>query len=106
MKDVFNMFDKDGDGTISTDELEEVMQSMGEKSSRKELDDMINEVDKEGRKMTEREKKMVRRKWVFSGPSLGTHLSGGIGGVAVIRSPLTAVVPMGRGFDPLLGYFM
>jgi hypothetical protein len=32
--------------------------------------------------------------------------TGSMGGVAVIRSPLTAVVPMGRGFDPLLGYFM
>jgi hypothetical protein len=29
-----------------------------------------------------------------------------MGGVAVIRSPLTAVVPMGRGFNPRLGYFM
>jgi hypothetical protein len=29
---------------------------------------------------------------------------GGMGGVAVRRSPLTAVVPVGRGFDPRLGY--
>jgi hypothetical protein len=31
---------------------------------------------------------------------------GSMGLVAVIRSPLTAVVPVGRGFDPRLGYFM
>jgi hypothetical protein len=29
-----------------------------------------------------------------------------LGGVAVLRSPLTAVVQMGRGADPRLGYFM
>ncbi|KAK3750704.1 hypothetical protein QZH41_005744 [Actinostola sp. cb2023] len=50
MNQVFKMFDKDGDGTISTDELEEVMTSIGENApSRKELDDMVNEVDKEGK---------------------------------------------------------
>jgi hypothetical protein len=30
---------------------------------------------------------------------------GSMGGVTVIRS-LAAVAPMGRGFDPRLGYFM
>lgn len=42
------MFDKDGDGTVSTEELGEVMISMGQNPTEKELMDMIAEVDVDG----------------------------------------------------------
>ena len=42
------MFDVDGDGTVSTEELEEVMAKLGQNPSKKELADMINEVDEDG----------------------------------------------------------
>lgn len=42
------MFDKDGDGTITTKELGTVMKSLGQNPSEEELQDMINEVDVDG----------------------------------------------------------
>lgn len=47
-KEAFNLFDKDGDGTITTTELETVMKSLGQAPSETELKDMINEVDADG----------------------------------------------------------
>ena len=44
----FSLFDKDGDGTITTKELGTVMRSMGQMPTEKELLDMINEVDSDG----------------------------------------------------------
>ncbi|KPI38553.1 Calmodulin [Cyphellophora attinorum] len=44
-KDVFAMFDKDGSGTITANELGDIMRSLGQKPSDSELEDMINEVD-------------------------------------------------------------
>jgi len=44
-KDAFSIFDKDGDGTISTSELAEAMKSLGQNPSDGEIQDMINEVD-------------------------------------------------------------
>lgn len=43
------MFDRDGDGTITTDELGTVMENLGLNSTREELDDMIREVDEDGK---------------------------------------------------------
>lgn len=45
------MFDKDGDGTITTDELGTVMESLGLSSNQDELDEMISEVDADGKQM-------------------------------------------------------
>jgi calmodulin len=47
-KEVFKMFDVDGDGTVSTEELLDVMAKLGQNPSEKELSDMINEVDEDG----------------------------------------------------------
>lgn len=43
------MFDKDGDGCITTKELGTVMRSLGQNPTETELQDMINEVDADGR---------------------------------------------------------
>lgn len=44
------MFDKDGDGTITTKELGTVMRSLGQNPTKQELEDMVNEVDVDGKK--------------------------------------------------------
>lgn len=45
MREAFMLFDKDGDGTISSLELGSVMRSLGQKPTDDELKDMINEID-------------------------------------------------------------
>nr|UPU99502.1 jGCaMP8s [synthetic construct] len=47
-KEAFSLFDKDGDGTITTKELGTVMRSLGHNPTEAELQDMINEVDADG----------------------------------------------------------
>ncbi|GMJ06659.1 calmodulin 1, TOUCH 1 [Hibiscus trionum] len=44
-KEAFSLFDKDGDGCITTKELGTVMRSLGQNPTEAELRDMINEVD-------------------------------------------------------------
>lgn len=51
-KEAFSLFDKDGDGTITTKELGTVMRSLGQNPTEAELQDMINEVDADGKNFT------------------------------------------------------
>ena len=51
-KEAFSLFDKDGDGTVTTKELGTVMRSLGQNPTEAELQDMINEVDADGKRMT------------------------------------------------------
>lgn len=43
----FDVFDKDGSGTISADELKHVMRSLGEDLTDAEINEMIREADKD-----------------------------------------------------------
>jgi len=47
-REAFSMFDKNGDGTISSAELGTIMRSLGQNPTENELMDMINEVDIDG----------------------------------------------------------
>ena len=42
------IFDKDGDGNVSTDELGKVMRELGQNPSEDELQEMIEEIDRDG----------------------------------------------------------
>ncbi|GFO35327.1 calmodulin [Plakobranchus ocellatus] len=46
MKNAFKVFDRNGDGYVSTSELRETMASLGEPLTQEELEDMISEADK------------------------------------------------------------
>merc|ERR1711987_27790 len=47
-KEAFSLFDKDGDGNITSKELGTVMRSLSQNPTEAELRDMINEVDADG----------------------------------------------------------
>lgn len=48
VKEAFAIFDKNGDGTITTKDLITVMRSLGKNPTEDEIDDMIREVDTDG----------------------------------------------------------
>lgn len=48
-KEAFSLFDKDGDGNITSSELGTVMRSLGANPTESELQEMINEVDADGK---------------------------------------------------------
>ena len=50
-KEAFSLFDKDGDGNITTKELNTVMRCLGQNPTEAELQDMINEFDAGGNGM-------------------------------------------------------
>ena len=47
-KEAFDIFDVDGGGTITAEELGEVMKSLGQKPSKAQLTAMVNEIDADG----------------------------------------------------------
>ena len=47
-REAFKVFDKDGSGTISTDELRQVMKSLGENLTEDEIEEMVREADSDG----------------------------------------------------------
>ena len=47
-KKAFSLYDKDGDGTITTKELETAMRSLGQNPTQGELQEMIYELDTDG----------------------------------------------------------
>ena len=49
LRRAFRLFDKHGDGAISTDELGSFMKSLGQFPSRDELNTMLKEIDIDGR---------------------------------------------------------
>lgn len=49
LREAFSLFDKDGSGTISNEELEVVMKSLGQNPTEDELQEMIREVDVDGK---------------------------------------------------------
>ena len=44
-KEIFDIFDETGDGTISNDEIGKVMQGLGENPTPERIDELINEID-------------------------------------------------------------
>lgn len=48
MRSAFKVFDVDGSGTISPDEIYKLMASLGENLSEEEIKSMVQEVDKNG----------------------------------------------------------
>jgi len=51
IKEGFDLFDKDGDGLIALKELGTVMRALAVNPSETELQEMINEVEKDGKEM-------------------------------------------------------
>lgn len=47
-KDAFHLFDRDGNGKVSSDELGPLMRSLGSNPKDEHLQDLINEVDYDG----------------------------------------------------------
>ncbi|KAL9107868.1 MAG: hypothetical protein Q9227_007286 [Pyrenula ochraceoflavens] len=47
LRQAFAVFDKDGSGTISADELRHVLKSLGEKLTDEEIDEMMRTADKD-----------------------------------------------------------
>lgn len=47
-KEAFDIFDVDGGGTITAEELGDVMRSLGQKPTRAQLDSMVSEIDADG----------------------------------------------------------
>lgn len=63
-KDAFGLFDKDGDGVISTWELKSVLRALGQNPTKEELAEMIQEADLDGNGIIDFDefiKMMIRR---------------------------------------------
>lgn len=61
MHHAFNVFDKNGDGFITFDELKRVMCSIGERLTDEEIEDMIKEADLNGDKKIDYKGKILTK---------------------------------------------
>lgn len=52
-KEAFSLFDKDGDGQITSKEIMAVMKNLGQDPSEEELEEMVREVDVDGNGIVE-----------------------------------------------------
>ena len=48
MLEAFQIFDADGNGNISADELRQIMENLGERLTQEEVEDMVKEADIDG----------------------------------------------------------
>ena len=48
VREAFHLIDHDGGGTISANELKQVMKNLGDNLSHREVEDMIREIDLDG----------------------------------------------------------
>lgn len=48
MMEAFQIFDSDGNGNISADELRQIMENLGEKLTQEEVEAMVKEADVDG----------------------------------------------------------
>ncbi|CAH0560409.1 unnamed protein product [Brassicogethes aeneus] len=51
-REAFRLFDKDGDGSITKEELGRVMRSLGQFARTEELQQMLQEVDVDGKRIS------------------------------------------------------
>ena len=48
LRKAFEVFDKDGSGTIDSDELRQVLRTMGENLTEAEIEELIQQADRDG----------------------------------------------------------
>ena len=58
LRQAFKQYDKNGDGVISVSELRDAMKNLGECISKKDAEEMIKAVDKDGNKKVDYEGKI------------------------------------------------
>uniref|UniRef100_A0A8C4SUL1 EF-hand domain-containing protein n=1 Tax=Erpetoichthys calabaricus TaxID=27687 RepID=A0A8C4SUL1_ERPCA len=67
IKEAFSLFDRDGDGTITTRELGTVIRSLGQTATDQVLQDMVNEVDVDGKGTIEKDILVTSKiEWAFA----------------------------------------
>ena len=73
LKQAFDVFDKDGDGSISAKELEIVMRALGEPIDRQTIDLMIESVDTVSEAAKQRNERASQRAHMHAQKSDGTN---------------------------------
>ena len=64
LRQAFQVFDRDGNGKISADELRQVMEKMGENLTEEEVNEMIRSVDTDNNNMIEYEGNLLNLAFV------------------------------------------
>jgi len=72
LKEAFRMFDKDGDGTIDSDEFESVLQVLGLNPTKEELGILLDSVDTDGNGVIDFDEFVdVMKEYLHNGPEDG-----------------------------------